>query len=136
MPFMTWKDNLSVGVKQLDEDHKNLVGMINELHEAMRAGKGAATLDKILGGLVEYTKTHFAREEEFFKKTGYPQAASHRQEHEALTQRVTEVQNKHKAGTNGSLSIEVLDFLKDWLVKHIQGSDQSYGPFLNSKGIH
>lgn len=135
MPLLTWTEKLSVGVGMLDEDHKRLVGMVNELFDAMQAGKGRDVLGRILDGLVQYTKIHFAHEESFFARTAYPAAAAHKQEHDALTQQVVEVQRKYAAGGDAALSLEVLQFLKNWLVKHIQGSDQKYRPHLNANGI-
>jgi hemerythrin len=136
MPLMTWTEKLSVGVAVLDEDHKKLVGMVNELYDAMQAGHGKDKLGAILNGLVQYTKLHFGREEKFFTQTGYADAVAHKQQHEALTKQVLDVQQKYTAGAVGTLSVDVMHFLRDWLVKHIQGSDQKYRPHLNAKGIH
>lgn len=135
MSLLSWNDNLSVGVATLDADHKKLVGMINELFDAMKAGHGREALGKILDNLVDYTKIHFAREENFFAKTGYPQAVVHKQLHDDLARQVLEVQKKYQAGAPGALSLEVMNFLKNWLLTHIQGEDKRYGPYLNSKGI-
>jgi hemerythrin len=136
MPLMTWTEKMSVGVKLLDEDHKKLVGMVNQLYDGICTGKGKESLGPILDGLIQYTQVHFAHEEEFFLKTGYAAAAAHKHEHDALTRQVLEVQSKFKAGPGATLSLEVMNFLKEWLVKHIQGSDQKYGPHLNARGIH
>jgi hemerythrin len=78
---------------------------------------------------------HFGREEKFFAQTGYPATAPHKQEHDALTRQVIDVQQKYAAGATATLSIDVLHFLKTWLLKHIQGSDQKYREHLNAKGI-
>jgi len=136
MPLMTWTDKMSVGVKVLDDDHKQLVGLINQLHDALKAGHGKDVLGRILDSLVNYTKMHFAREEEFFSKTLYPGTAAHKKEHDDLTRQVLEVQAKHKQGETTSLTLDVMDFLRDWLTNHIQGSDKKYGPHLNAKGVH
>jgi hemerythrin len=135
MPLMTWNDKLSVGVKVLDDDHKKLIGIINELNEGLSLGQGKEVLGKVLDELVSYTKVHFAREEEYFAKTGYAAAADHKKEHDALARQVIEIQAKYKSGAVTTLSLEVMRFLKRWLTNHIQGSDQEYGPHLNAKGI-
>jgi hemerythrin-like metal-binding protein len=135
MPLMTWTEKLAVGVKVLDDDHKKLVGMVNQLYDAIQSGRGKDSLGPILDGLVDYTKVHFAREEQLFSQTGYTASAAHHKEHEDLTRQVLDVQQKYKAGVSGTLSLEVMNFLKNWLITHIQGSDQKYGPHLNSKGI-
>jgi hemerythrin len=136
MPLMTWTPKLSVGVAVLDDDHKKLVGMVNELYDAMQAGHGKESLGPILDRLVDYTKVHFAREEKLFAQTGYPEAAAHKQQHDALTRQVLDVQRKYAAGAVATVSLEVMHFLRDWLINHIQGTDQKYRPHLNAKGIH
>lgn len=136
MPMMTWTEKLSVGVAVLDDDHKRLVAMLNDLYDAMQAGHGKELVGPTLEGLVEYAKLHFAREEKFFAQTGYPLAAAHKQEHDDLTRQVLEVRNKYAAGVTASLSMDVLKFLRNWLIGHIQGSDQKYRPHLNAGGVH
>lgn len=136
MPFLSWSNDLSVGVKVIDDDHKKLVGIVNELYDGMSVGHAKDALAKVLGRLVEYTKIHFAREEEFFAKTGYQDAAAHHKEHQDLLHTVTELQTRFQTASSTSLSIEVMTFLKNWLTNHIQGSDKRYGPHLNAKGIH
>lgn len=133
---MTWTEKLSVGVAVLDDDHKRLVAMVNELYDAMQAGHGKELLGAVLDRLVQYTRVHFEREQKLFEQTGYPAAAPHRQEHDTLTGQVLDVQRKYMAGASAALSIDVLRFLKSWLINHIQGSDQKYRSHLNSKGIH
>jgi hemerythrin-like metal-binding protein len=136
MSFMEWNDKMSVGVESLDKDHQKLMKMVNELHDAMKAGHGKEPLGKILDALTNYTRVHFAREERFFVQTDYPAAAEHKKQHDELTRQVVDVQQKYKDGATSLLTVEVMNFLKDWLLNHIQGSDKKYGPYLNSKGIH
>lgn len=135
MPLMEWNDKLSVGIQQFDGEHKRLVAMVNELFDAIQAGKAKDTLGRILDGLVTYTKTHFAHEERYMRDHGYPDYAAHKAEHEALTKQVMDVQAKHRGGAGAVLGMEVMTFLKGWLLKHIQGTDKKYTPFLNAKGI-
>lgn len=136
MPLMTWNEKMSVGVKVLDDDHKRLVALVNELHDALKTGHGKDALGKILDSLVTYTKSHFAREEQFFARTNYPDSAAHKKEHDDLTNQVLQVQAKFNSGASTGLSLQVMNFLRDWLTNHIQGSDKKYGPYLNSRGIH
>ncbi len=135
MPLMVWNDKFSVGVAAIDNEHKRLVQMLNELYDAIQAGRGKDALGKILDGLIAYTAGHFAHEERLFAETGYPASAAHTKEHEDLKKQVLDVQAKYRAGATGVLSLEVMNFLKNWLVVHIQGSDRKYGPHLNAKGI-
>lgn len=133
MAFFNWNDNLSVGVKASDDDHKKLIDMLNSLYEGMKNGHGKEVVGRVLDDLVRYTKFHFAREEDFFAKTGYP-AVEHKKEHKELMKQAEELQSRYKSG-ECSLSIETLDFLKDWLTIHIQSTDKKYSSHLNAAGI-
>jgi len=70
-----------------------------------------------------------------FARTAYPAAAAHKKEHDDLTKQVLDVKKKFQEGATATLSMEVLNFLRKWLLNHIQGSDKKYGPHLNAKGI-
>ncbi|MGA9763558.1 MAG: bacteriohemerythrin [Rhodomicrobium sp.] len=135
MPYMEWSDKLSVGIASIDAQHKKLVEMANGLFDAMKAGHGKEVLGKTLDGLVSYTVTHFNYEEQLFAKTSYPGAAGHKQEHEALKKQVQAIQEKMKLGVSFAQSMEVMEFLKNWLLNHILGSDKAYSPHLAAKGI-
>ncbi len=131
--LITWSNSYSVQVSQMDEEHQRLVGIINKLYGAMRAGRGKEAVGSILGELIDYTKSHFAHEERLMQETGFAGLEEQKRAHENLLSRVAEIQKKFKAGE--ALSQEVMSFLKDWLSNHIQREDKQYGPHLNSKGI-
>lgn len=135
MSLFSWNDSMSVGVRQLDEDHKKLIAMINELHQAMLAGHSNDVVGGILKRLVNYTVEHFTREEKLFAQTNFPGAVGHKNEHEKLKAQVSAEVAKFQAGTVG-LGMETLNFLRDWLKHHIQESDKGYGPYLNEHGVH
>lgn len=135
MSLMHWNDNYSVGVGSIDADHKKLVGMVNDLFDGVKEGKGVGAVGQILDGLIAYTVEHFDREERYFAQTGYPDTAAHKAEHEDLKKQVLEIQAKFRAG-NSAVTMETMSFLKNWLINHIQGSDKKYGSHLNSHGVH
>ena len=134
MAFFTWNDKYSVGVTELDLQHKQLIKILNELFDGMSAGKTNEILGKILAQLIAYTKTHFATEEKYMQVYGYPAIAEHKKEHESFANKVVAFQKDFSAGKL-SLSLEVSTFLKNWLVQHISVNDKKYGPFFNSKGL-
>jgi hemerythrin len=134
MALMTWSSAISVNVKQFDEQHKKLIDLINQLHDAMKSGMASALLGDIFQSLISYTATHFADEEKVLKAQGYPDFIKHKSEHEKFVQQVLELQKKYQSGSP-MVTVTVMSFLKDWLVKHIQGEDKKYGVFLNKKGI-
>jgi hemerythrin len=133
MALITWSDKLSVKVTQLDEQHKKLIEILNRLHDAMKVGKGKEILEEVLSSLIIYTQKHFAAEEELMKVNSYPGYAVHKQEHNQLVTQVLDVQKQMQTGV--VLSQQVMNFLKNWLETHIQGTDKKYGPFLNQKGL-
>ncbi|MFH1982046.1 MAG: bacteriohemerythrin [Pseudomonadota bacterium] len=135
MAFFDWKEDYSVGIQKIDLQHKKLVGYLNDLYEAMRAGHGKDALEKVLNGLVSYTKTHFADEEKLMADGGYPDVDAHRQKHEKMAAKVGAFYQQYREGTISN-PIQITNFLKDWLVKHIMETDRQYGPYLNAKGIH
>jgi len=134
-PLFQWDTTYSVNISVLDSQHRNLVSMVNELHQAMVEGSGKDKLGQILSDLIKYTQGHFAAEERLMQSHGYPDFDAHKSQHEALTATVLEFQRRFLANEIG-LTVEVMEFLKDWLVKHIMGSDKKYTPFLNAQGVH
>ena len=134
MPLLIWNPEMSVGVRVLDEDHKRLIAMINELHSAMLAGHSNDAVGGVLRRLANYTVEHFQREEAFFAETKYPGTVAHKREHEKLKAQVMIEIQKFQAGTTG-LGMETLNFLRDWLKHHIQESDKGYSAHFNSHGI-
>lgn len=135
MSLLTWKDEFSTGVAQFDNEHKRLIAMINELHAAMLASRSQEVVQDVLRKLVQYTQIHFKHEEDALARAHYPQTAQHKAQHDKLTAQVMEFV-KSDRGVNAHLSIDVLKFLKAWLLEHIEKSDKAYGDFLNAKGIH
>lgn len=134
MSLINWNDSLSVGIASIDKEHQKLIQMINDLNDAMKQGKANDVVGKQLDALVQYTVLHFANEERLFARHGFPESDAHKREHEALKDEVSKFVADFKAGKAG-LSIQLFMFLKDWLQKHIKGSDMKYAPFLTAKGV-
>ena len=134
MALMDWSPSFSVNVKKYDDQHKKLVAMVNQLHDAMKIGKGSEVLGPILNSLISYTATHFADEEALMRQHGYPDLPKHKSEHDKLAKQVLDLQKQYQT-LKSALSTTVMNFLKDWLVNHIQNEDKKYGVYFNSKGI-
>jgi len=134
MALLTWNDSYSVKVKHLDDQHKKLIDMINQLYDAMKVGKGSEVIGPVLKSLITYTQTHFSTEEQLMKLHGYPDYEIHKNEHTQLVAQVGNIKKEMDAGKM-PLTQHVMNFLRDWLIKHIQGDDKKYGPFLNNKGV-
>jgi hemerythrin len=124
----------SVGVKEIDDQHKQLIVLANQLNDAMGTGKGKAVLDKVFAELVAYTQSHFLTEEKLMGQIGYSASVAHKAEHKSLVTTVADLKHKHDKG-DVVLTSQVMSFLRDWLTKHILNSDKALGRELNAKGI-
>ena len=134
MPSMEWTDELSVKIELVDKQHKVLVEMINELYDAVMEIKGQDALKKIINRLVEYTVIHFMTEEKWMVEFNYEGYDEHKKIHEDFKQKAIEVQNQLKED-GFVLSLDVLNFLRDWLKNHIMGTDRKYINFFHENGI-
>jgi hemerythrin len=134
MALVTWTPKMSVGVAKIDREHQGLFDIMNQLHEGMLAGKGREVIGGALGNLIQYTKVHFGDEEVLLKQHQYPKYAEHLKLHETFRTKVAELDAQFKSGT-AALSVATLDFLRDWLSKHILGIDMQYKDFLAAKGV-
>ncbi len=134
MAFFDWQANYSVGIQKIDDQHKELVRHLNNLYEAMHAGKGKDALDTVMTGMVRYTREHFITEESLMRDHQYPGYDAHRKKHQRMTARVLELKAEFDAGQLSN-PLQMVNFLKDWLGKHILETDMAYGPYLNEKGV-
>ncbi len=132
--LITWGEAFEIGIKTIDEQHKRLVNMINELHAKLKDGATTNDLRKIITELIDYAGTHFRTEEELFEKYDYPEKEIHHQIHRKLVEKVLDYQRRVEAGEPG-VAFDLLSFLKDWLVNHICVTDKKYGPYLKEKGV-
>jgi hemerythrin len=129
-----WSDSFSIGLQEVDEQHKVLVGLLNELHEAIVKHHGSQAARDVLNRLAEYTRTHFTVEESLMRLLNYPEFQQHKQMHEDLLHQVIDLQHKLDTG-QAAITFELLHFLKVWLTKHINESDKRFGAFAVSKGL-
>lgn len=134
MSLIEWSDDLSVGIHEIDDQHKKLIGLINGLHDAMKAGQAKQALEKTLNDLADYAVYHFRTEETYMKKFGYPEFASHKLLHSAFVKKVTDFQADFRAGKLG-LSMDLMHFLRDWLTTHIKGTDRQYTALFKKNGL-
>lgn len=135
MAIFAWKPEYSVSVSILDCQHKKLFDLAQTLQDAMSAGKGREVLARCLNDLVAYTKSHFAEEESLLARHNYSELPQHRMQHSQLIEKISEFQNLFNSG-NAFISIELMDFIQDWIEKHIMQTDYSYGNFFNQLGVY
>lgn len=135
MAFILWTDKLSVNVEKIDDQHKKLVDMINNLSDAMSQGKGKDVIEKIICELEDYAAEHFAAEEKYLDKFHFFDRLYHKEKHKAFINKVSEFSAEYKNG-NVTLSLSVMGFLKDWLINHIVGEDKQYTKCFNENGLY
>ncbi len=134
MEFIEWGEHLSVGVTVFDNEHKQLVSLVNKLNQALLAGSAKKTMQEILQSLVNYTKIHFKHEEDYMVLYDYPEYEKHKKEHDTLTEQVMDFYTRYQAGET-VFSFELMNFLKDWLTNHILITDKKYKKFFQSKNV-
>lgn len=133
MSLLIWSSNYSVRVNSMDEQHRRLIDLINQLHDAVQHNN-TSSVRIVLSALVDYTRTHFADEECLMQTHNYPALTQHKAQHQKFTAQVIEVQKQFLAGKQ-DIGRDTLAFLKEWLINHIMATDKSYGQYLAGKGL-
>ncbi|MDG4596639.1 MAG: bacteriohemerythrin [Candidatus Contendobacter sp.] len=132
--YIPWSDDLSVGLQEIDEQHKILIGLINSLYsESILKKADQSTVDSIINELKQYTIIHFSVEESLFRLFDYPYTEAHQKQHDSLKEELAKVHRKFKDGE--PVNIELMSFLRRWIKNHILMEDKKYAPFFLEKGL-
>ncbi|HEY9164255.1 MAG TPA: bacteriohemerythrin [Magnetovibrio sp.] len=123
---LPWNNDLLVGIEQLDNDHRKLVSLVNEMSDH---ALNSHQVDAVLDALIEYTQDHFAREETVMEACGYPMLLEHQTVHRNLAAKVTGLAKTWRNSEDPEVMVELLDFLRGWLVKHIMETDKQITPY-------
>jgi hemerythrin len=134
MPCTVWEEQLSLAIPSIDSEHREMVFLLGHLHDAITAGASRSVLSGDLNQLIQVTKHHFAHEESLFEQTTYPDAEAHRLEHINSAAWLVEIHRKFDEGISG-VSLDTVDYLKDWFLNHILSSDRQYATYLQAAGI-
>jgi hemerythrin len=133
MGLFEWSDSYKVDYPDIDNQHKRWFQIAQELHSAVVTRKGQEVLGQTLSNLVAYTKGHFATEERLMLTHGYPDYSEHKDQHEALRDKLAQLQRDFETG-RATIAMEFLQFFKVWLSHHISVVDNRVGAYLNQKG--
>lgn len=133
MPFVQFDPLYRLGHGEIDGQHEGLFEAVNRLHDAMREGRARQEIATTLGFLRQYTVEHFQAEEALMQASRYPGFPAHKQLHDALTRQVADLEAKHQSGAM-TISLSVMNFLKEWLAHHISVEDRKVVGHLNGLG--
>jgi hemerythrin-like metal-binding protein len=132
MAYIKWRDSYEIGFKGVDEQHQQLVSILNELYEAQITGTSKIMIGETLDKVIDYTKYHFESEEKYMKEYNYLRFDEHHKQQRDLVEQAEKLK-KDFSSNNLLLSLKTLDFLKDWLINHILGSDKDFGEFVREQ---
>lgn len=132
--FLEWSDEYSVGIDSIDQQHKKLLGLINSLQTAIDYSTGDEYEQEALNELVDYTKTHFTYEEGLLEQNDYPDFEPHKAQHAEMINKVEEVLTEYSKDPETAMS-NAVEFLKSWLINHINGTDKQYSSYLIERGV-
>ena len=135
MARVTWSDQLSVGVSSIDDQHRKMVSLLNQMHDGMMAGKGKIALGGILQALIQYTTIHFTHEEDLLLRSDYPDRVAHQKEHADLLRQIQNIRRQYETVGPSAVTIPVMSFLENWTMNHITGADMRYREHLAGKGF-
>ncbi len=130
-----WTPDLSVGVKEIDAQHQAFVGMLNELYDSFVVPDYKEKTGIILPRLVDYALLHFATEEKYFDLFKYEGTEEHVKEHRDLQAKVEAFMRRYQSGEN-EIILELIDFMEDWLVHHLQNLDMKYVKCFHDHGLY
>jgi len=133
--WIKWDAKLSVGVDFIDEQHKELVNLINLLGRSIFIHRERSAQDFATQKLLEYTLFHFSTEEDLFKKYNFPQSEEHKKEHSAFIKKVSAFKKDFDNEKHG-LAEEIIAYLKFWLVHHILEIDHQYAEFFKKNNLN
>ncbi len=129
--LIEWKDIYSVGYELFDKQHQQLIEMINELYSAFISGEAQEKAGNIINEMVDYTEYHFKTEEKYFDKYNFPETEEHKVAHDSFVKKAVELKNGFASGSV-TVSYEIMNFLRQWLVEHIMGTDKKYTQFFKN----
>jgi hemerythrin len=132
--FFKWLPEYSVQIDEIDAQHQELINILNRLFVAVSRLEGDKVIAGILDALTEYTRVHFALEEQLMRTAKYEELEAHQEEHHKLLEKLNNLTKKHLMEEK-PIYFEMLAFLKTWLKEHIQGEDTKYSAALLKAGF-
>ena len=133
--MIKWNDKYSVGISMIDEEHKKFIGILNKAIFAKGYNDNSEKLRKVLREMTNYALTHFKTEEDYMKEFNYPEYQDHKEEHRHFSTETIAYQDKVIKG-DFQIANEIIEYLKWWLVNHIQVTDKKYIDCFKENGLN
>jgi hemerythrin-like metal-binding protein len=134
MNIITWSDEYSVGVAELDNQHKKIIALINELNASREISSRSEQLHNILGRIIIYAQNHLDYEENLLRENAYPGYENHLRKHQDYKLKVSDFA-VDILEYREDLPEKLLNYLNQWWTAHILKEDMQYKPFFEEKGI-
>lgn len=131
---LRWGPEFLVNVAEIDEQHNRLFSLINRFNASSRSRASKEAVGDLMRGLIDYAQFHFATEERLMQAHAYPRAAEHTDKHRDFAKKVVHLYERHARG-DPEVALEVVQFLKSWLVGHVLQEDKWLGSFLAGRGV-
>jgi len=134
MEMVSWSSDYSVGIAEINEQHKKLVSILNSLVVSLSEFTQDSNLSRLLKELADYSVYHFQTEEKYMKKFNYPGYEAHFREHEDFKSKIITFIDQYEK-KEAVLTVDLLEFIWEWLKNHIAGSDKKYSVFFREHGL-
>ena len=137
MIFMEWTEDFSVKIPSIDEQHKKFIGLLNNFYSGFKEKSSKERLAELIRGLKDYAVYHFSTEEKYMEMYNFPGYKSHKSEHEIFIEKISGISERYESGrlVIPLVSLEIIDFMKNWLSKHIMSTDKKYSQLFIEKGV-
>lgn len=132
--FVLWNEKYNTGIKEIDDQHKVLVKILNRLYESFIDRTTNEKLKEVIQEMSKYTEYHFGVEEKYFKEFNYPNTDEHVAEHQSFIEKIKVFQEDMEEG-KVSVTFQLMNFLRSWLIEHINGTDKKYISLFKEKGL-
>lgn len=134
MPYIQWTDDFDVEIKEINEQHKHLIDILNLLYNRALNGESQEDIHSAIAELSNYSITHFETEEKYLEEFEYPEIEIHKIKHRTFINKIVDFKYEYSSGKD-NLAMDILSYLTDWLRNHILIEDKKYSDFVKQKGV-
>jgi hemerythrin-like metal-binding protein len=131
---LDWTADFELGIQEMDEQHKQLIDLVNTMHASLKQGKNKKEVKDNIRSFVDFASYHFGNEEQYFEQFAYDNAKEHTQEHKAFVKEILQFQSDYSANKIKFLD-DLMPYIKKWLHKHFSITDKKYAILFKQNGL-